>query len=83
MCLSASMFLHLCFCCDQLEVARQPLHRAFVRYFGIGSTAICLHDDSVAPHVVQLPSMVMMYSPGAQLKWLRQESAELRQVRLG
>lgn len=78
-CLSASLFLQQGFCSERLAVAGHPLYRGFVRYFGIGNTAICLHQDWVTPHTVQLPPPALPYSMASQLMWLKHESAELCQ----
>jgi len=51
------------------------------RYFGLGRTVMCLHQDTIYPSAVELPHMRVSYSLNAQLMWLKQESAELCQVR--
>ena len=81
-CLSFGMFLQLSFAASGLEVFGRPLHSHFVRYFGVGRTVMCLHQDAVAPSSICMPAMPVTYSLNAQLMWLKQESAELCQVRL-
>lgn len=51
------------------------------RYFGLGRTVMCLHQDAIFPSAVELPHMRVAYSLNAQLMWLKQEAAELCQVR--
>lgn len=57
------------------------LCRVSCRYFGIGRTVMCLHQDAIYPSTVELPLMRVGYSLNAQLMWLKQEAAELCQVR--
>jgi hypothetical protein len=52
------------------------------RYFGLGRTVMCLHQDAIYPSAVELPRMRVAYSLNAQLMWLKQEAAELCQVGL-
>lgn len=42
---------------------------------------MCLHQDAIYPSAVELPQMRVAYSLNAQLMWLKQEAAELCQVR--
>lgn len=79
--MSFGMFLSLCFSAPGLEVFGYPLHASFVRYFGLGRTVMCLHQDSIFPSAVSMPRMRVSYSLNAQLMWLKQEAAELCQVR--
>lgn len=74
------MFLQLCFSAVSLEVFGRPLHSQFVRYFGLGRTVMCLHQDNIYPSAIRLPLMPLPYSLNAQLMWLKQEAAELCQV---
>ena len=56
------------------------LSSALPRYFGLGRTVMCLHQDAIYPCAVELPQMRVGYSLNAQLMWLKQEAAELCQV---
>ncbi len=80
-CLSFGTFLQLCFSASQLQVLGRPLHTQFVRYFGLGRTVMCLHEDCVYPSAIRMPPVPMCFSYNAQLMWLKQEAAELTQVR--
>jgi hypothetical protein len=75
------MFLSLCFSAPGLEAFGSPLHASFVRYFGLGRTVMCLHQDGIHPSAVAMPRIRVSYSLNAQLMWLKQEAAELCQVR--
>eukprot|EP00775_Hariotina_reticulata_P003720 gene3720-3982_t len=79
-CMSFGMFLSLCFAAPGLEVFGHSLHSHFVRYFGLGRTVMCLHQDSIFPSAVVMPELRISYSLNAQLMWLKQEAAELCQV---
>jgi hypothetical protein len=79
--MSFGMFLSLCFSAPGLEAFGSPLHASFVRYFGLGRTVMCLHQDGIHPSAVVLPRIRVSYSLNAQLMWLKQEAAELCQVR--
>jgi hypothetical protein len=50
------------------------------RYFGLGRTVMCLHQDAILPAAMELPPRRITYSLNAQLMWLKQEAAELCQV---
>lgn len=80
-CMSFGMFLSLCFSAPGVEVFGVPLHSGCVRYFGLGRSVMCLHQDSIYPSSVVVPRMKVSYSLNAQLMWLKQEAAELCQVR--
>ncbi|KIY91826.1 1-phosphatidylinositol-4-phosphate5-kinase [Monoraphidium neglectum] len=79
-CLSFGAFLHACFNATALEAGGRPLHSGFVRYFGLGRTVMCLHQDHIHPSDVVLPGVPLRYSLNAQLMWLKQEAAELCQA---
>lgn len=79
-CMSFGMFLSLCFNAPGLEVFGTPIHSGFVRYFGLGRSVMCLHQDTIYPSSVVVPRMKVTYSLNAQLIWLKQEAAELCQV---
>jgi hypothetical protein len=79
--MSFGMFLALCFSAPGLEAFGSPLHSSFVRYFGLGRTVMCLHQDGIHPSAMAMPRMRVSYSLNAQLMWLKQEAAELCQVR--
>ena len=66
--------------CPPAQVLARPLHNSFVRYFGIGRTVMCLHQDGIQPSAILMPPPRMAYSLNAQLMWLKQEAAELCQV---
>eukprot|EP00879_Flechtneria_rotunda_P010433 GHRR01010909.1.p1 GENE.GHRR01010909.1~~GHRR01010909.1.p1 ORF type:complete len:2140 (+),score=1004.14 GHRR01010909.1:414-6833(+) len=78
-CMSFGMFLSLCCCAPGLEVLGHRLHGGFVRYFGLGRTVMCCHQDSIYPSAVELPRLRVGYCLNAQLMWLKQEAAELCQ----
>eukprot|EP00878_Enallax_costatus_P033894 GHUV01037475.1.p1 GENE.GHUV01037475.1~~GHUV01037475.1.p1 ORF type:complete len:790 (+),score=270.19 GHUV01037475.1:181-2550(+) len=82
-CMSFGMFLSLCFSAPGLEVLGTPLHSGFVRYFGLGRSVMCLHQDIIYPSTVAVPRVKISYSLNAQLMWLKQEAAELCQVGCG
>jgi hypothetical protein len=79
--MSFGMFLSLCFSAPGLEAFGSALHASFVRYFGLGRTVMCLHQDGIHPSAVAMPRIRVSYSLNAQLMWLKQEAAELCQVR--
>ncbi|GAX78095.1 hypothetical protein CEUSTIGMA_g5537.t1 [Chlamydomonas eustigma] len=75
--ISLGHFLQLCFTAESLNLAGMPLNHDFVRYFGIGRNVMCLYQDRIAPYCIQLPDTQLQYSLLAQVKWLRQEGADL------
>lgn len=77
--ISLGQFLHLSFAAEALEVLDRSVHQDYVRYFGMGRVAVCMYEDRVCPYYMCLPGLVMHYNLHAQLKWLKQEAAELCQ----
>lgn len=57
---------------DGLDVFGRSLHFDHVRYFGLGRTLVCMFPERTAVYVMRLPDVVMGYSQGAQVKWLKQ-----------